>query len=307
MKVLILGAGGFIGDHLSNFLLAKGCEVIGADLNLINKKIKVEKCDVLNKNDIKSILKKHHPDIIYHLAAQSFPAVSWSKPNLTFKVNIEGLINLFESVKDLRIDPLIILPCSSAEYGSLNKEQVPVKENSRLLPINPYGISKVVQGLLAYQYYKNFGIRYISARIFNATGPRRINDVCSDFTKRAVQIEKGIIEPILQVGNLKSRRAITDVRDVVKAFWLLINHGKVGEVYNICGDKVYSIQEILEKILEITGINPQIRQDANLLRPSDESIIVGDIEKIKMDAGWEPKIILEKTLKDMIEYWRLNL
>lgn len=311
MKVLITGVGGFIGDHLADMLLSKGCEVLGTDLgepaNNVNTRIPVKNCDVTDRNQVQSILKEFNPDVIFHLAAQSWPDISWVKPNLTMKVNVEGIINLYESIKELKLDPLVFVPCSGAEYGDLKAEEYPVKEDHSLMPVNPYGVSKVVQSMLAYQYYKNFNIRSITLRLFNATGPRRIKDVCSDFTKRAVMIEKGLIDPVMKVGNLESKRAITDVRDVMEALWLLINKGKVGETYNVCSPNVYSIRDILNLVLEITGISPQIRQDPSLMRPADEKIIMGDTSKLELHTEWQARISIDKTLKDMVSDWRLKL
>jgi len=311
MKVLITGVGGFIGDHLIDMLLSKGCNILGTDLGETNngadKRIPVKQCDVTNREQVELILEEFKPDVIFHLAAQSWPDISWQKPNLTMKVNIEGTINVYESIKKLKLDPLVFIPCSGAEYGDLKAEEYPVKEEHNLMPINPYGVSKVVQSMLAYQYYKNFNIRSITIRLFNASGPRRIKDVCSDFTKSAVMIEKGLIEPVMKVGNLESKRAITDVRDVMDAIWLLINTGKVGETYNICSPNAYSIRKILNLVLELTGINPQVWQDPTLMRPADEKIIMGDTKKLMSHTGWFAKISIENTLKDMISDWRLKL
>ncbi|RME54113.1 NAD-dependent epimerase/dehydratase family protein [Candidatus Woesearchaeota archaeon] len=309
MRVLITGATGFIGKHLSMFLLGKGCKVLGTSYSGkqgING-VDIVKCDITNKVEVKEILSSFNPELIFHLAAQSWPEKSWQEPNTTMKVNIEGIINLYESIKDLNLDPLVFVPCSAAEYGDLEPEEYPVKEDHSLMPINPYGLSKVIQSLLSYQYYKNFNIRSIVLRLFNATGAYRANGVCSDFVKRAVMIEKGLHEPVLNVGNLESKRAITDVRDVINAIWLLVEKGKVGETYNICAPNAYSIREILNKVLAITGINPQIRQDPSLLRPADEKIIIGDTTKLRQHTGWEPKYDIDTTLKDMVSEWRLKL
>jgi GDP-4-dehydro-6-deoxy-D-mannose reductase len=174
--------------------------------------------------------------------------------------------------------------------------------------LHPYGVSKVAQDLLTYQYYKNFGIKGIRARIFNTTGPRKVNDVCADFTKRAVEIEKGLSERKMRVGNLDTKRAITDVRDLIRAFWMLTEEGKHGDVYNLSGAEVYTMREIMEKVLELTGLeNVEVWQDPALIRPTDEPVIFGSTEKLKAKTGWKQEIPLEKTLKDMIEYWRTVL
>ncbi|MEK6816670.1 MAG: GDP-mannose 4,6-dehydratase [Nanoarchaeota archaeon] len=310
MRVLITGVGGFIGYHLTEFLLSKGCTVVGTELgechNGIHEKISVMQCDVIDSEKVKSIIRELDPDVIFHLAAQSYPDVSWAKPNLTMKVNVEGTVNLFEAIRQLKVDPLVFIPGSGAEYGVSDKD-APLEEDYRLLPVSPYGVSKVMQDLLGYQYYKNYSIRCIRVRLFNSTGPKRLKDVCSDFTRRAVMIEKGLTDNVLKVGNLETKRAITDVRDVVNALWMLIEKGKPGDVYNICTSNVYKMKDVLDKVVSITGISPTISQDQSLMRVSDEPVLIGDTAKLKQHTGWEAEIPLDDTLKDMVEQWRLTL
>lgn len=310
MRVLITGVGGFIGYHLTEHLLSKGCTVVGTELgecqNKIYERISVLQCDVLDFDKVKSIIHELDPDVIFHLAAQSYPDVSWAKPNLTMKVNVEGTVNLFEAIRTLKVDPLVFIPGSGAEYGVLD-QGAPVDENYRLLPVNPYGVSKAMQDLLGYQYYKNYGIRCIRLRLFNSTGPKRVKDACSDFTRRAVMIEKGLTDNVLKVGNLEAKRAITDVRDVVNALWMLIEKGKPGEVYNVCTSNIYKMKDVLDKVISITGISPTISQDPSLMRVADEPVLIGDTAKLKQHTGWEAGIPLDDTLNDMVKQWRQNL
>ena len=218
-------------------------------------------------------------------------------------------INVFEAIKSVRktnknYDPVVVVACSSAEYGaSLTPENTPVKETAALLPLHPYGVSKVGQDLLSFQYYQNDKIRCIRARIFNTTGPRKTNDVVADFTHRAVDIERKKIA-VLKVGNLKTKRAITDVRDLVNALMLLSDKGTWGDVYNMSGNKVYEINEIVPIIENYMGIHLATEVDPKLLRPTDEPIIYGDSSKLKNDTGWEQQYPLEQTIKDMIDYIR---
>ncbi|MFI5173053.1 MAG: GDP-mannose 4,6-dehydratase, partial [Chitinophagales bacterium] len=227
----------------------------------------------------------------------------------TMETNITGTINIFESIKyvqkkNKQYDPVVIVACSSAEYGaSLTPENTPVKEDTALLPLHPYGVSKVGQDLLSFQYYQNDKIRTIRARIFNTTGPRKTNDVVADFTMRAHQIEIGKIDK-LKVGNLKTKRAITDVRDLVNALILLSEKGRWGEAYNISGNKVYEIKEIIPIIEEVIAKKLVIEIDQSLLRPTDEPIIYGDSTKLINDTGWKQTFELKTTIKDMIEYLR---
>lgn len=309
MKALITGAGGFMGPHLAGFLKEKGYEILSTyyepiwNPKLLEKIGESVELDVRDKEKFKQLLADFKPDRVYHLAAQSYPTVSWEKPLETIDTNVNGTINLFESLKELKLNPIIMVAGSSAEYGFVSEDEVPIKETHSLKPLHPYGVSKVAQEQLAYQYYKNFSLSSITIRIFNTTGPGKVNDVCSDFTKRAALIlankEKGF-----RVGNLDTKRTITDVRDGIRAFYLATEKGRAGEVYNMSGSKAYKIQEILDTILEITGIEQEIIVDKALLRPTDEPIIYGDSSKLKMDTGWKQEIPLEKTLKDMIDFWK---
>ncbi|MDI6856041.1 MAG: GDP-mannose 4,6-dehydratase [Candidatus Thermoplasmatota archaeon] len=312
MRVLITGINGFIGSWLAEELLSRNISVAGTvlhkrktnNINHIKDRIEIIQCDIRNKNIVEKIIKKVFPDLIFHLAAQSFPTVSWLDPTGTVETNVIGTINIFESVRRTKLNPKILVACSSAEYGLVTPEEVPVKEEHTLLPLHPYGVSKVAQDLLAYQYFKNFDIHTVRARIFNTTGPRKVNDVCSDFASRIAELEVNKKENKMLVGNLNTRRDFTDVRDVVHAFWLLMEHAKPGEVYNICSSKAYLIKDILDKLLGYSIKEIKIEIDPKKLRPADEPIIMGDNTKLKAQCGWEPKIPIDKTLKDTLNYWR---
>ena len=308
-KVLITGVAGFIGSHLSDFLLEKGFNVYGfyyepkVSLNFLNDKVKIYECDIRDKGKLRSIIKEINPSIIFHLAAQSYPVVSWEKPQETMEINVIGTVNLFEVIKELNIDPIVLVACSSAEYGFVNLDEVPIKEDRILKPLHPYGVSKVAQELLSYQYFKNDSVRSIMVRIFNTTGPRKVNDVCSDFTKKIVEIEKGK-RNFLDVGNLESKRAIMDVRDLINGLFLLIQNGDFGEAYNISSDKVYRIGDLLEIMKKMGKKDFEVKQNEALMRPTDEPVIFGDSSKLKEVTGWEQKINIEKTIEDMLNFWR---
>lgn len=310
MKVWVTGAGGFMGVHLVNYLINKGYEVLATyyypttDIRDINKKALIEECDVRNKEKIFYLMKKFMPEKIFHLAAQSYPTVSWEDPWYTIETNIIGTINIFEAIKKFNSNTKILNAGSSAEYGFVTQEEVPIKESHSLKPLHPYGVSKVAQELLAYQYFKNFNLKPITIRIFNTTGPRKVNDVCSDFTKRLIEIEKYGKEKKLRVGNTKTKRAITDVRDLIQAFDLALDKATIGETYNVSGEKVYEIREIIEILRKLVDFDFEIWQDPSLIRPTDEPIIYGDSSKFKAETNWKQEIPLEKTLRDMLDYWR---
>lgn len=311
---LVTGAGGFMGSHLVDILSKEGHEVLATyyrpttDISSIDRRAKLVECDVRDKEKVKRLLLEFDPENIFHLAAQSYPTVSWEDPWYTIETNVIGTINIFEGIKDLRSDCKVLNACSSAEYGFVGIGEVPLKEDHSLKPLHPYGVSKVAQELLAYQYFVNFGIKSISMRIFNTTGPRKVNDVCSDLTKRLVEIEKGKNpEKKLKVGNIETRRAITDVRDSVKAFRLAMEKGTIGETYNLSGERVYAIKEIIEILRKLVNFSFAVEMDSTLLRPTDEPIIYGSSEKFKRVTGWRQEIPLDQTLSDMLDFWRVIL
>ncbi len=323
MKNLVTGAGGMVGSHMVEFLYDKfGADsVLGTyykptvDLHTIDPAIDLRECDIRYPENIERIILEYRPNQIFHLAAQSYPTVSWEKPYETMDINIHGTLAIYETIKKVRrhfdnaYDPVVVVACSSAEYGqTLNelKGTHRVKETAELKPLHPYGVSKVAQDLLSYQYFMNDHIRCIRARIFNTTGTRKVNDVTSDFTRRAIECERtGSYK--LRVGNLHTRRAIMDQDDLVHALYLLAEKGHPGEVYNISGRYVYEISQIIEMIEKDMGVCFDLEVDQALLRPTDEKIIVGDIAKIVEHTGWQQQIPMEQTVHNMLEYWRRYL
>jgi GDP-4-dehydro-6-deoxy-D-mannose reductase len=264
----------------------------------------VFECDIKNAKTVDSLMRSIRPGRIYHLAAQSYPVISWKKPRLTLETNIIGTMNIFESVKNNGLQSQVLVACSSAEYGFVSKKEMPVKEDHPLRPLHPYGVSKVAQELLAYQYFENSGIRAVIARLFNTTGPGKVSDVCSDFARRIVAIEKGISESPMRVGNLDAMRDITDVRDMVRALRLALEKGRPGEVYNACTGKARKISHLLDMLLSLSDAEIETKVDPSLLRPSDEPTILGDNTKIREETGWKPRIPIEKTLEDTLSFWR---
>ena len=314
--ILITGGCGMVGSHLADYYAGKGLRVTATyythptiRLEEVLDKANYIPCDVRDQHKIAGIITQYKPEIIYHLAAQSYPTVSWEKPGETMDINANGTINVFEAVKALRktdptYDPVILIACSSAEYGaSLKPENVPVTEDTALLPLHPYGVSKVAQDLLGFQYFANDNIRSIRVRIFNTTGPRKTNDVASDFTKRAVLFEQGKIAT-LTTGTLTTERAITDVRDLVDALVLLAAKGEAGEVYNVCGNTSYLIADVLSLIETIIGRSLPHEVDPSLIRSTDEPVIYGSSDRLIRATGWQQRIPLKTTLEDMIAYWR---
>lgn len=309
-KTWVTGYAGFMGVHLVDLLEAKGHEVLATyfrpttDLRFSHPEGRVVECDIRDKTKVTGLLEEFQPDKIFHLAAQSYPTVSWQDPWYTMETNVIGTINIFEGVKELGLDCKILNACSSAAYGYVTEAEVPVTENHALCPLHPYGISKAAQEMLGYQYFKNFGIKSVAVRIFNTTGPGKVNDVCSDLTRRITEIAKGLNpDKKLRVGNLETRRAITDVRDIINAFDLALDKATPGEAYNLSGAKVYQIQEIINILRNLTKLDFELYQDPDLLRPTDEPIIYGSSHKFQQETGWRQNIPLEQTLSDMLNYW----
>ena len=313
-KVLITGITGFVGSHLTELLLAKkGYEVFGTarprsnkeNINHLQRKIKIFSADILDSHSIYTLIKKVEPDYIFHLAAQSFVPASWTSPATTMEVNVLGSVNLFEAVRKTELDPVIQIACSSEEYGLVKKNELPVNEKNPFRPLSPYAVSKAAMDLLGYQYFKSYGMKIIRTRAFNHTGPRRAPVfVCSDFAKQLIDIERGARSPVIRVGNLEARRDFTDVRDMVRGYWRSLEKAKPGEVYNICSGRSYSIQEILDTLIALSGVEVEVKKDERRFRPSDVPHLEGDNSLFNADTGWKPEIPLEQTLKDLLEFWR---
>jgi GDP-4-dehydro-6-deoxy-D-mannose reductase len=233
---------------------------------------------------------------------------SWSAPTETLTTNITGQTHLFEAIRALQLDPVVQIACSSEEYGLVKPEETPIRETNPLRPLSPYAVSKVGQDLLAYQYFQSYGLRVIRTRGFNHTGPRRGEVfVTSNFAKQIASIEAGLRDPVIRVGNLDAVRDFTDVRDMVRAYWLAVTRGKPGEVYNIATGSGITIQELLDRLLALSTAEVEVEVDPERLRPSDVEILIGDSSKFRADTGWEPEIPLDQTLQDILNYWRERL
>jgi GDP-4-dehydro-6-deoxy-D-mannose reductase len=315
MRVLITGITGFAGSHLADYILAnhRDVKVYGLvrwrsrmeNILHIQDKIALFEADLKDIVSLKKCLEEIKPDRIFHLAAQSFVPTSWLCPAETFAINAIGQINLFEAVLSLKLSPKIQVAGSSEEYGLVNSNEIPMKETNPLRPLSPYAVSKVAQDLLAFQYFKSYGLRTVRTRGFNHTGPRRPEVfICSNFAKQIAEIEKKKKEPVIYVGNLEARRDFTDVRDIARGYWLCLDKGEEGEVYNIGTGKTYSMREILDMLLSMSKIKVKVEVDPKRLRPSDVPILLSDCTKLKELTGWQPKIPIRQSLEDLFNAWR---
>jgi len=307
-KALITGINGFAGYHLNNHLLNCGYEVFGTEKPVGNngRKDNLFSVDIQDFEGIKEVIEEVLPDFIYHLAALTSPAESFKNPSATITNNISGQLNILESVKQLNLIDTKVLVVSSAEiYGGAEHHELPMTENTPLRPRSPYAVSKIAQDYLGYQYFASQNVKCIRVRPFNHIGPQQGPFfVVPTFAKQIAEIEKGKKESVMMVGNLESRRDFTDVRDIVKAYEMLMVKGEVGDVYNIGSGKSHQIQEILDILLSNSSADVIVEQDPQLMRPSDIPELRCDYSKLYHATGWKPEISLEQSLKDTLDYWR---
>ncbi|MHA2289342.1 MAG: GDP-mannose 4,6-dehydratase [Promethearchaeota archaeon] len=335
-NILITGSNGFVGSHLIDFLIGTDFHLYGLDRpsssfekvkhyfdqiefnkikkqKFLGKRIKVEsnkdnlfflECDLRNASLMDKIILHLNPKYIFHFGAQPYIIPSWEDPVNTIETNVIGTITLFESIKRHNLHSRVILACTSAEFGTTASIGRPLKETDPLKALHPYGISKIAAELLSRQYFINFGIESVNLRFFNLTGTRRTGDASSDFIRKISQIELGLKKPLLEVGNLRPYRDILDVRDAISGIWLAATNGTPGETYHICSSKKIQIKEILETALNFSKKEIEVIENTpHKLRKTDEDIVIGDNSKIRNELGWNPQIPLNKTLKEMFDYW----
>ncbi|MBI4352510.1 MAG: GDP-mannose 4,6-dehydratase [Candidatus Omnitrophica bacterium] len=314
MRVLVTGLTGFVGSHLADFLLAQGgVELYGTErifsndetLAKIRRRARLYVCDVCDAEQVKSLVEEVLPDRIFHLAAQTFVPVAWQKPQETLTTNVAGALNLFEVVRRLGLQPTIVIVGSSEQYGAVLPSEIPITEDVPFRPLNPYGVSKAAQDLLGYQYHRSFGLKIIRIRGFSHTGPRQKEGfAASNFARQIALIEADRQEPVIYVGNLDTVRDFTDVRDMVRAYWLAGEKGMPGEVYNVCSGVGRTIQEIMDIYLKHSRVKFKVEKDPERVRSSDIPIVIGDSTKFRRQTGWQPAIPFERTLLDLLNDWR---
>ncbi len=308
-RILITGCEGFVGSHLADMLVEKGLDdiygmVYGDTTNIdhLKDRIAVLDCDLNDRQIVKTIINDVRPDIVFHLASQSFVIVSWDNPEETLKTNIVGTFYLLDSIREAGIAPLVEIVGSSAVYGPRDEGDMPLGEETDFRPTSMYAVSKVSEELLGYFYWRVYGMKVIRVRPFNMTGPRKTLDACSDFARGIAEIEKGLRD-VLEIGNLDTVRDFTDGRDAVKALELLSEKGEPGEIYNLCSGRAARMGDILTKLLSLSQRQIECRITPEKFRPFDDPIYVGDNARLR-SLGWEPQITIEKTLSDVLDYWR---
>lgn len=309
-RALITGADGFVGRHLARYLLDLEVEVLGLGIHPPREPepwdaCAYEVCDVLDRGKVLSLVDEFRPHYVFHLAAQSSVRRSWEDPLLTFRVALEGQASVFDAVLEAGLDPMVHVACSAEEYGPVGEEELPIPEDRPLRPVNPYALSKVIQEQHALFCHRVHGIRVVITRAFNIIGPGQTREfVASDFAHQIAEIEAGIKEPVIKAGNLEARRDFSDVRDLVEAFWLLVNKGRPGEVYNVCGGVDHPVRKVLDLLVSMCRVPVRVEVDPGKLRKADIPALRGDNRKLRELTGWEPSIPLEKTLQDLLEWCR---
>ena len=312
MKALIIGGAGFVGKYLLRHL----SETYPWELHVTKLPQETVECEhaavhdlnILEKSGILSLLNEVSPDYIFHLAAQSSVSVSWKRPDLTVDINIKGCLNLLDAIRDSGLKPRILLIGSGEEYGHIQPDETPITENTLTRPGNIYAATKACQNMIGSIYAKAYAMDIMMVRAFNHIGPEQTPVfVVADFCKQVASIEKGLCKPVIRVGNLSARRDFTDVRDVVKAYGLLIQKGESGETYNIGSGRAVEIRALLQQILDLSDSVITVETDPNKLRPVDIPVIEADITKVSRCTGWKPEIPLQETIRQTLDYWRNHL
>lgn len=317
-RVLITGITGMVGSHLAEYILENHpeYEVHGLvrwrspmeNIQNIRSRVQLHQGELRDLHSLVSLLRRVRPERIYHLAAQSYVTTSFEAPADTLHTNVIGTTNLLDAVRLTDIDPLIHICSSSEVYGQVTSDEVPIREDNPLRPASPYAVSKVGEDMIALQYFLSYKMRTIRTRMFTHTGPRR-GDVFAEsaFAKQIAEIEANLRPNPMLVGNLDSVRTFLDVRDAVQAYWILLERGKPGEVYNIGGARTLTVGEMLEMLKNLSRCPIEHRQSEQLLRPSDVTLQIPCIDKFRRETGWQPAIPLEQTLTDLLNYQRQRL
>ncbi len=262
-------------------------------------------CELQDGSAVRGVIRAVRPEKVFHLAAQSFVPTSWTAPAATLTNNIVSQVNLFEAIREVRLDPVIHVAGSSEEYGLVYPDEAPISEGNPLRPLSPYAVSKVAQETLAIQFFRSYGLRCVVTRGFNHTGPRRGQVFAtSSFAKQIAEIEAGLRKAIIEVGDLESRRDWTDTRDMVRAYWLATERGQPGEVYNTGRGTCISIGDMLDVLLSHSNVDIAREQDPSRMRPSDVRLLWANVDKFKKATNWEPMIAFDRTMADLLDYWR---
>ena len=316
MRALVTGGAGFAGSHLVEYLLCQGQEVVVLDraeerdaaILEHQSAVRIERGNLLDPVRLRQVLEDTRPQRIYHLAALSSPQQSFRNPKLAYDVNFTGTLNLLCAWRDLGIDSRFLFVSSVAVYGATDTPDVPLREDAPLRPISPYSGSKAAAEMLALQFFQAYGLPVVRVRPFNHTGPRQMSSyVCSGFARQVAEVDLRLRSPQVMVGNLNVRRDFSDVRDIVRGYYLLLENGEAGEVYQLCSGVSVSIESILHCLLALASQPIQVAVDDTRLRSKESPVIWGDPSKARYGVGWQPQYDLQVTLRDLKLYWEAQL
>jgi len=315
MKILITGANGFVGSHLLDYLsIDKKNDLYGLvkvnarmrNVKHLIDKVKFIEGDLTDPVSIENLIKSIKPEKIYHLGAMSWVSPSWKMPSTYFNVNAIGTINLFESIRSAKINPKILVTCTPEEFGDVKKEDLPITEKTMLSPVNHYAASKVAQEAICQSYFASYKMKIVRCRAFNHEGPRRdVNGAIASFAYQIARIENNLQKNVIEVGNLSAKRNFTHVVDMVKAYYLAMEKGKDGELYLISSNMIYTIKEVLEKLIKLS-VNKKItyKIHSSRVRPTELNYLVADCNKFVALTNWKYEKSMDDILKDVLEYWR---
>lgn len=315
MKALITGINGFVGSHLAEHLLAHtDWQVAGTaygpthNIDPIRERLELYPGELSHLEAVEALLRQARPDVIFHLAAMAITGRSWQDPAGTIALNVTMQVHILQAVINLGLRCRVLCVGSGEEYGAIAPDDLPVDEDTPFRPNNPYAVSKIAQDMLGLQYHLSHGLDTIRVRPFNHIGPRQgLGFVVPDFASQIARIEAGLQPPLLRVGNLQARRDFTDVRDVVRAYRLLIEHGRPGEVYNVGSGQAHAVQEVLDFMVAQSRVPIRIEPDPARMRPSDTPLVVCDYRRLNACTGWTPTIPFEQSLSDVLESWRVEV
>lgn len=315
MRALITGISGFVGSHLAEYLLTHtDWQVAGTvygrldNIAHLRERLTLYPAELSRLEVVRFIVEQTRPDYIFHLAAQPIPSLSRHDPWFTLENNIRAQLNVLETVSQLGLACRVLVVGSSEEYGAITPADLPVDEDTPLRPTSPYAVSKVTQDFLGLQYWLSNRVEAVRVRPFNHIGPRqRRGFVAPDFASQIAEIEAGLRPARIHVGTLDVARDFSDVRDIVRGYFLALTQGKPGEVYNLGSGQAHTVRELLETLIEASGVPVEIIQDADRVRPVDVPCIVADCTRLRELTGWQTQIPFEQSLRDVLAYWRVQV
>jgi GDP-4-dehydro-6-deoxy-D-mannose reductase len=315
MCILITGINGFVGGHLAELLVQQDEHAIwgvsrsgSLALPHLRDAVRIQQADLCDAAAVRRVVAHVQPRIIFHLAGQAFVPESFHDPAQTLMTNILAQLHIFQALIDLQQECRVLVVSSNEIYGMVRPEDVPLDETAPLQPASPYGVSKASQDLLALQYHLSHGLDVVRVRPFNHIGPRQNERfVAASFAQQVAQIEQGHLPPVIRVGDLSAQRDFTDVRDIVRAYWLAVHHANAGDVYNLGSGQPVAVQHVLDLLLDASPTQIEVQPDPARMRPVNVPLVACNAHRFRARTGWRPEIPLTQTIHDILEYWRARV